>query len=74
MIKAIQSALSGLQNAEKSLNGAAQNIANPMQNDQIIEDIVSIQQAKLNYKANAQVLDRLDELAGELLKTLDRSR
>lgn len=71
MINALSSALSGLQNATQKVNGAAANIADPAQQDRLIEDIVDIKLGETSFKANAAVIRATEEMADEMLRLFD---
>lgn len=73
MISAITSALSGLTNATKQVETAAQNIAEGGGGDEgrIIEDVVDIKLAETAYKANIETIRTANEQSEELLKIFD---
>jgi flagellar basal body rod protein FlgC len=72
MISAITSALSGLTNATKQVETAAQNIAEGGGDEgRIIEDVVDIKLAETAYKANIETIRTANELSEELLKIFD---
>jgi flagellar hook-associated protein FlgK len=69
---AINTAISGLQTAAKTVNRAASNIANPAKADNYVEDIVDIKISETAYKANAVVIQTASDMQDELLKTFDQ--
>jgi flagellar hook-associated protein FlgK len=71
MIDTINTALSGMQTASKTVERAASNIADPSKQDTMIEDIVDIKLAENAYKANAAVIRTASDMQDELLKTFD---
>lgn len=64
---AAQSAIEGLKRAELKTQDAAQNIAEGSLDP---EDVVSLSQAALDFKANVAVLKSTDEQAKSLLDIL----
>lgn len=72
MIGAINSALSGLQNASKQVEQSAQNIAEgPSSGSNLIEDVVDIRVAETAFRANVQTIQVAQELSDELLRIFD---
>jgi len=72
MLNAIGSALSGLISSSKKIEGAAENIANPQNQDRLIEDIVDIKIAETSYRANLKVLQVTQDLSEELINSFDK--
>ncbi len=73
MINSITSALSGINNASARVDKAAQNIAEGGSQQEIIEDVVEIKQASVQYEASLSILKVTDELSQELLRTFDET-
>jgi flagellar basal body rod protein FlgC len=71
MIDVLNTALSGMQGASRTVEKAASNIADPAKQDGLIEDIVDIKLAETAYKANAAVIRTASDMQDELLKTFD---
>lgn len=71
MINALTTALGGLQAASQKVTGAANNIADPAQQDRMIEDIVDLKVGELSFKANAAVIRTTEEMTDELFKAFD---
>lgn len=71
MISSIDTALSGMQTASRTVAKAANNIATPEKQDTMVEDIVDIKSAEISYKANAAVIKTVSEMEDTLLKTFD---
>lgn len=71
MVDAISTAVSGLQTASRNVAKAAENIADPMKQDQMVEDIVDIKIAENAYKANIAVIKTADRMEDELLRLFD---
>jgi flagellar hook protein FlgE len=61
---ATSNAIEGLKKAQNTLNTAAQNIAGGSQDP---EDIVSLSQAAISFKANAAVIKTDNEISKTLL-------
>ena len=72
MVDAINTALSGMQKASRTVERAAINIATPEKKDTMIEDIVDIKIAENAYKANAAVIRVADDMQDALLSTFDK--
>lgn len=68
---AINTALSGIQTATKTVNKAASNIANPDKMDRQVEDIVDIKIAETAYKANVKVIQAASDMQDALLEAFD---
>jgi flagellar basal body rod protein FlgC len=71
MIESLSNALSGLQSSSAQVAKAADNIANPQRNTEIIEDIVDLKSGEQNFKANAQVLATVKEMQEDLYRAVD---
>lgn len=79
MINTIQHALQGLVNATKRADAAAENIVKAAtgQPDEaaysldLSEEAVRLMEAKTAYKANVNVLNTLNDMQDELLRTFD---
>ena len=72
MVDAINTALSGMQKASRTVERAAINIATPEKQDTMVEDIVDIKIAENAYKANAAVIRVADDMQDALLSTFDK--
>lgn len=72
MVDAINTAIGGIQNASRNIAKAANNIADPSQQDRQIEDIVDIKVNEAAFKANVAVVKAVDETQDELLKLFDK--
>lgn len=75
MINAISTALAGLNSATQKVNESANNIANfgtdPNNEGDITTDIVKLNLAEVEYKANLITLEAASELSDELGKLFD---
>ncbi|MCD8497397.1 MAG: hypothetical protein LRZ85_04535 [Alphaproteobacteria bacterium] len=71
MINALTTALGGLQAATQKVNGAANNIADPTQQDRLVQDVVDLKIGEIAFKANAAVIRTAEELSDELLHIFD---
>lgn len=71
MINALTSALGGLQAATQKVNGAAQNIADPAQQDTLVNDVVDLKIGETSFKANTAVIRTTKEMSDELLHIFD---
>ena len=76
MINPLSSSLTGMVNATKKLDSAAQNIANANNEGSTVnvdEEIFKTLQAKQDYQANASVLARTNQMQKELGKLFDET-
>jgi len=71
MINALGIALGGLQAASQKVAGAANNIADPAQQDDLARDIVDMKLGEISFKANAAVIRTADEMSKELGRIFD---
>lgn len=72
MINALTTALGGLQAASQKVTGAANNIADPSQQDRVINDIVDLKIGEIAFKANAAVIRTTEDMTEELFKAFDK--
>ena len=72
MMDAINTALGGMQNASRKVSIAAENIADPAKQDNLVEDIVDIKIAENSYKANAAVIRATSDMQDDLLRLFDK--
>lgn len=72
MVDAINTALSGMQNASGRVAKAAENIADPAKQDTMVQDIVDIKSAEISYKANAAVIRASSDMQEDLLRLFDK--
>jgi len=77
MIGAISNALSGLTNASKQVESAANNIANSTtpagDTVELSEEAVNLILAETSYKANLATIKTANELSEELLRLFDET-
>jgi flagellar hook protein FlgE len=71
MINALTTALGGLQAATQKVNGAANVIADPAQQDKLVEGVVDLKLGEASFKANASVIRTAGEMSDELLHIFD---
>ena len=71
MIEALNNSVAGLQKSSLNVAKAADNIANPQRNTEVVEDIVDVKEGEQNFKANAQVLQTVKELQEDLYRSVD---
>jgi hypothetical protein len=69
---AINTALGGIQKASYNIGKAANNIADPAKQNNMVEDIVDIKTNEIAFKANVSILKTIDETQNELLKIFDK--
>lgn len=72
MIDPISTAISGMNNATKTVSKAADNIADPAKQDRTVEDIVDIKTAEVTFKANAAVIRTASDMSDTLLESFDK--
>lgn len=71
MINALGIALGGLQAASQKVAGAANNIADPAQQDDLARDVVDLKLGEISFKANAAVIRTTEEISKELGRLFD---
>lgn len=71
MVNALTTALGGLQAATQKVNGAANIIADPAQQDDLAQGVVDLKIGEVAFKANAAVIRTAGELSDELLHIFD---
>ena len=71
MVEALNNAISGLQKSSLNIAKSADNIANPQRGTDLVEDIIDIEVNAQNFKANALVVDTVQELQETLFNAVD---
>ena len=73
---ASNTALGGLISSTERLNESANRIASgqSVSEGRIVEDIVDIKLAEQSFRANALIIDVVDELQGELLNAISSGK
>lgn len=71
MIETVSNSIAGLQNASVKVAKAADNISNPNNQSEPVEDIIAMKEGEQAFKANATVLSVAKEMQEDLYRAVD---